>query len=303
MSQKDFYETLGVKKDASDAEIKSAYRKLAREWHPDVANGKPDAEKKFKEINEAYQILGNKEKRSQYDRFGHSAFSGGSQGGPHGDPFSGFGGGNGPFQWSYSTTGGSGGQGFEDPFDVFEQVFGFRGFGGERKGRSLQYTLVIDFLDAVKGFEDTVKVDSKKLKVKLPPGVRDGTQIKFVGHGENPGNGRPPGDLFLVVNIKPHPEFIRQGMDIISQKEISIAQASLGAKVPVKVVDPLNSIGTSEIKVNIPSGTQPESQIRLRGYGMPNPNGFGRGDHYLVIKVSIPKRLNKQQKKALEELF
>ncbi len=301
MSQKDLYQTLGVNKTASDAEIKSAYRKLAREWHPDVAKDKPDAEKKFKDINEAYQILGNKEKRAKYDQFGYAAFNGNAAGGAgyQGDPFSGFGG-NGPFQWSYSSSGGAG---FEDPFDIFEQVFGFRGFGGERKGRSLRYTLAIDFVDAVKGYEETINVDGKKLKVKLPQGVRDGTQIKFTGQGEAGTDGRAPGDLYLVVSIKPHPDFERQGMETISEKTISMAQAALGTKLQVKVVDPQSKTGISEITVNIPSGTQSGAQIRLRGYGMPNPNGFGRGDHYLIIKVEIPKKLNKQQKKALEELF
>lgn len=303
---KDYYKTLGVDKNASDAEIKSAYRKLAREYHPDVAKDKPDSEKKFKEINEAYQVLGNKEKRAKYDQFGSAAFEGGAQGGgPQGDPFSGFGGfggaGNGPFKWSYSTSGSD--AGFDDPFDIFEQVFGFRGFGGQRKGRSIQYALQIDFIDAIKGLEKTITVDGKKLKVKIPPGVRDGTQIKYTGQGQNPGNNIPPGDLYLVVSIKPHPEFIRQGMSIISEKEVSIAEAALGAKVPVKVIDPKAKNGTSEIKVTIPSGTQPDTQIRLRGYGMPNPNGFGRGDHYLIIKVQIPKKLNIDQKKALQDLF
>lgn len=300
MATKDFYDILGVKKNSSDAEIKSAYRKKAREWHPDVAKDKPEAEKKFKELNEAYQVLGNKEKRAQYDQFGSAAFNQGG-GASQGDPFSGFGGGNGPFQWSYSTSGGQAGA--EDPFDIFEQVFGFRGFGGERKGRSIQYSLEIDFVDSVKGFESTVSVEGKKLKVKLPQGVRDGAQVKFVGQGENPGNGRPPGDLYLIVSVKPHPELIRQGLNIISEQEISIAQASLGDKIEVLVVDPSSKTGTTKIKVNIPAGTQPDTQIRLRGYGMPNPNGFGRGDHYVIVKILIPKKLTKQQKKALEELF
>lgn len=297
----DFYDTLGVKKGASDSEIKSAYRKLAREWHPDVAKNKPDAEKKFKEINEAYQVLGNKEKRAKYDQFGHAAFN---QGGGYqqGDPFSGFGGfggQNGPFQWSYSTNG----QGFDDPFDIFEQVFGFRGFGGQKKGRSVHYNLAIDFVDAVKGFEDTINFEDKKLKVKLPAGVREGTQIKFAGHGEDPKDGRQPGDMILSVTIRPHPKFIREGMNIVTEQPISIAEAALGAKIPVEVVDPAAKKGTSEIKVTIPAGTQPDTHIRLRGYGMPNPTGFGRGDHYLIIKVEIPKKLNREQKKALEELF
>jgi len=299
----DYYKTLGVSKDASDAEIKSAYRKLAREWHPDVAKDKPNAEQKFKEINEAYQVLSDAQKRSQYDQFGKAGFQGGASGGAGFDPFSGFGsqGGSGPFQWSYQTSGGA--QGSEDPFDIFEQVFGFRGFGGQRKGRNLRYSLSIDFEDSIKGFEQTVSVDGHKLKVKLPPGVRPGTQVKFAGKGENPSKNLEPGDLFIVIDINPHSEFARQGEDIFSLQTINIAQASLGASVNVKTIDTKSATGFTEKKVKIPSGTQPATQIRLKGFGMPNPKGFGRGDHYITIKVEVPKKLTREQKQALENLW
>jgi len=181
---KDFYGVLGVKKGASESEIKSAYRKLAREWHPDVAKDKANAEAKFKEINEAYQVLGDSKKRSQYDQFGSAAFEGGAGGSQQGNPFSG----GGPFQWSQTS---SSQQGFEtDPFDIFEQVFGFRGFGGgSRRAHDVQYSLAIDFVDSVKGFEESISVDGHKLKVKLPPGIRDGTRVKFTGKGEQGRNG------------------------------------------------------------------------------------------------------------------
>lgn len=289
-----YYKTLGVSKDASADEIKRSYRKLAREWHPDVAKDKPDAEHKFKEINEAYQVLGDEQKRAQYDQFGSAAGAGGN---PFGQGF----GGNGPFQWSYSTSGA--GQGFEDPFDIFEQVFGFRGFGGKRKGHDLRYTLQVDFEDSIKGFEETVTVDGHKLKVKLPPGVRNGTQIRFAGKGESPGGDIPNGDLYIVISIKPHPDFARQGMDIFSVEEISMVQASLGDSIEIKVVDPKSASGFSDKKVKIPSGTQPGTQIRLRGFGMPSTGGLGRGDHYINIKVAIPKKLNRKQKQALKDLF
>lgn len=288
---KDFYEVLGVKKNASESEIKSAYRKLAREWHPDVAKDKTNAEAKFKEINEAYQILGDSKKRAQYDQFGSAAFEGGAS---QGNPFSG----GGPFQWSYSSSGDSGFEG--DPFDIFEQVFGFRGFGGSRKARDVQYSLAIDFVDSIKGFEESISVDGHKLKVKLPPGVRDGTRVKFSGKGEQGKSGLQNGDLYIVIQIKPHPEFGRQGIDIFSIQEITMAQAALGDTIPVKVVDPNSKTGFSEKKVKIPSGTQPGIQIRLRGQGMQNPNGMGRGDHYLSIKVVIPQKLTKEQKEALK---
>lgn len=306
---KDYYEILGISKDSTEDEIKKAYRKLAREWHPDVAKDKPEAEAKFKELNEAYQVLSNPQKRSQYDQFGASGFEGmggNGAGGSGFNPFEGFAGsGSGPFQWSYSTSGaqGQGQPGFDDPFDIFEQVFGFRGFGGQRRGRSVRYTLNLDFVDSVKGFEDTIEIDGKKLKIKLPPGVRDGTQVKFPDQGETPTDGRPPGDLYINIDINPHPEIARQGMDVFSVREISMAQAAVGDKVKVQVVDPSKDNGFDHINVKIPAGTQPGSQIRLKGYGMPNPNGFGRGDHYLTIKVEIPEKLTKNQKKALEEHF
>ncbi|OGC52409.1 hypothetical protein A2982_00980 [candidate division WWE3 bacterium RIFCSPLOWO2_01_FULL_39_13] len=303
----DYYEALGLSKGASLEDIKKAYRKLAREWHPDVAKDKPNAEQKFKEINEAYHILSDPQKKAQYDQFGHSAFQGGQQGGAGFNPFSGFGsqGQSGPFTWSYSTQGGGDSQyeDFGDPFDIFEQVFGYRGFGGTRKGRNIRYSLNIDFADSVKGMDETIKVDGHNLRVKVPPGVSDGTQIKFAGKGENPGRGVPAGDLYISINIKPSPNFGRQGRDTFSIQEISMAIAVLGGSINTAVVDPKSDTGFTTKKVKIPSGTQPGTQIRLRGQGMPIPNSLGRGDHYINIKVEIPKRLNRDQKRALEEYF
>lgn len=300
---KDYYDVLGVSKSASEAEVKGAYRRLAREWHPDVAKGKPDAEQKFKEINEAYQVLGDPQKRKQYDQLGHSAFAGGQGGGQGGFGFN-----QGPFTWTYTTTGGDAGEqggfeDFQDPFDIFEQVFGFRGYGGNHRGRNIRYTLAVDFVDAVKGFEETISVEGKKLKVKLPPGVREGTSVKFAGKGEDLGDGTLPGDLYISIQIKPHPEIARRGADTFAIQEISMAETALGGLIPVKVVDPKSHTGFTEKKVKIPSGTQPGTQIRIKGQGMPNPGGLGRGDHYITIKVNIPKRLSRDQKKALEENF
>lgn len=304
----DYYKILGVNKTATEAEIKSAYRKLAREWHPDVAKEKPNAEAKFKEINEAYQVLSDKQKRSQYDQFGHAAFGkganpnsgqgfGGGFGGAGFDPFS-----QGGFHWSSNGTHGD--FGGVDPFDIFEQVFGFRGFGGSRKARSYSYEMQIDFEDSVKGFEKTIEVNGKKLKVKVPPGIDSGTQIKYEGHGEKPTReGMLPGDLFVVIHVKPHKDIEREGYNTFSDQTISIAEAALGAKIEINVVDPKSDTGFSAKSLKIPEGTQPNTQFRLRGYGMPHPKGYGRGDHYVVIKVEIPKKLNKEQKKALKDLF
>lgn len=302
---KDYYDILGVDKSASDAEIKKAYRKLAREWHPDVAKSKPDAERRFKEINEAYQVLSDPQKKAQYNQFGKAAFSKAEAQDGGFNPFTGFSQkGGGPFTWTYSTSS-SQGAGFEnfDPFDIFEQVFGFRGFNAQRRGRNVRYVLDIDFVDAVKGFNETIKVGGNKLKIKTPSGVRDGTQIKFAGKGESFGNNTEPGDLYVIIRIKPNREFARQGDDIFTVKEISLAQATLGDKIKMKVVDPKSSSGFSNVTMKIPPGTQFGTQFRLRGKGMPRMRGFGRGDHFVTVKVNIPKRLNKQQKEALKTLF
>ena len=298
----DYYSILGVGKTATEAEIKSAYRKLAREWHPDVAKDKPNAAEKFKEINEAYQVLGDKEKRKQYDQFGSSAFNKGggfNQNGAYGaGGFNPFGGG---FQWS---TGGSGEYENIDPFDIFEQVFGFRGFGGgARRGRSVRYNLTISFEDSIKGYEETLNVDGRKLKIKLPPGVAEGTQVKFEGMGEKSPDGNHAGDLYIVISIAHSKDFERQGYDIFSTHNISFSTAALGGKAKIKVVDPKSDTGFTEKDLKIPEGTQSETQFRLKGFGMQHPKGYGRGDHYVTIKVEVPKKLNKQQKQALKELF
>jgi DnaJ-class molecular chaperone len=300
----DYYKTLGVNKSATEAEIKSAYRKLAREWHPDVAKEKPNAEAKFKEINEAYQVLSDKQKRSQYDQFGHAAFGKGSN---HNTGSQGFAGGFDPFSgggFHWSTNGAQGDFGNIDPFDIFEQVFGFRGFGGQRKARSYSYEIQINFEDSIKGFEKTIDINGKKLKVKIPPGVDSGTQIKYEGHGEKPSrDGMLPGDLYVIIHVKPHKEMQREGFNTFGEQTISIAEAALGTKIDIKTVDPKSETGFSTKQLKIPEGTQPNTQFRLRGYGMPHPKGYGRGDHYVLIKVEIPKKLNKEQKQALKELF
>jgi len=307
---KDFYKTLGLNKGASDQEIKSAYRKLARKWHPDVASDKAEAESKFKEVNEAYQVLSDPQKKGQYDQFGTTDF-GGAAGGPGHDPFSGFsnqGGGFGPFKWSYSSKGpaGANGSGFEgvDPFDVFEQVFGFRGFGGQRKGRDLKYVLNIDFEDSIKGVDNQIKVNGHKLKINLPPGVQDGTQVRFTGKGENPGGNIQAGDLYIVIEIKPSRKLTRQGADIFSVQDISMKQAVLGDTVDIEIVDPDTNSGYSTVKMKIPKGTQPNTKFKLKSKGMPiTRNKNTRGDHYVQVNVVIPKKVSRDQRESIENLF
>lgn len=309
MAKKDFYEILGVSRNATQDEIKKAYKKLAKENHPDV-NKSGDAETRFKEINEAYQVLSDSQKRAAYDRFGHGAFD--QSAGPQGfGGFGGFGQGQqrsgqwGPFTYTYTTSGEPGGfdfGDFADPFDIFEEVFGFRGFGGRApRGRDLHYSITVEFMDAIKGLEQTVSLGGKKIKIKIPQGIRDGARLKFAGEGEAGPEGTPPGDLYLTVRIQPHPIFKRLGDDIVVEAEISFTQAALGDTIEVPAIDPSSPNGQTRVKLKIPAGTQSGTSFRLKGKGVPRLRGWGRGDEYVKVNVKIPEKLSRSQKKILEE--
>ncbi len=278
---KDYYEILGVSKNATQKEIKSAYRKLALKWHPD-RNKEPDAEKKFKEINQAYGVLSDEKKRQMYDQMGHQTYtSGGARaaGGP--------GGGQGPFGGQYYYTN-MGGQGFDfdfggmDPFDIFEQFFGARSpYGSQRQPRSV-YQMNLSFDDAVKGVTKTTVINGKEHKIKVPAGVDTGSRIRF-------------SEFDVVVEVRPDPHFKRQGQDIITEHEISFPQAALGDVVKIKTID-------DEVKLKIKPGTQSGTTVRLREKGMPYPNSKKRGDHYVVYKIVIPTKLSGKAKQLIEEL-
>ena len=291
---KDYYEVLGINKGVSAAEVKKAYKRLAKKHHPDVDKS-AGANEKFKEINEAYQVLSDSKKKAAYDQFGHAAFG-------QGQGFGGFGGAGaqsarwGPFTYTYTTAGGAPGFGdFSDPFSIFEQVFGSRGFGRQpRKGRNLRYSIVINFMEAIKGLTQEVSLNGKKLKVKIPAGIRDGAEIKFSGEGEKGPRGLPSGDLYLMIRVRPHPTFTRIDDDIYILKEISFVQAALGDTVEVATVE-------KPVKLKIPAGTQSGTQFRLRGKGVPHLRGRGKGDQYVRVRVNIPKKLSRKQKKLLEE--
>jgi DnaJ-class molecular chaperone len=288
-AKSDYYDILGVSKGASAEEIKKAYRKQALEWHPDRhKDDKEAAERRFKEINEAYQILSDREKRSAYDQFGHSAFSpGGMQGGFGGAGPFGQTGRYGPFTYTYTTTGGDGGgnpfAGFDfgDPFEIFEQFFG----GGSpfRQARQIpRYSITIDFMEAVKGVTKEVRVGGKKRKIKIPAGVDEGSRINF-------------GDFMLSINIRPHKLFERDGQDIYVRVEIPFSLATLGGEIKVPTVE-------KEVKIRIRPGTQSGTMIRLRDQGVGSPNGRGRGDEYVRINVTVPDKPSKEQKKIIEEM-
>lgn len=279
MAEADYYSILGVSKSATDQEIKSAYRKQALKYHPD-RNKTKEAEEKFKEVTKAYEVLSDSQKRQTYDQYGSAAFdqNGGAAGGPFGG---GFGGQNGPFTYSYSTGGNAGGFDFgTDPFEIFEQFFGGASPFG-RAARRPVYSIRIDFMDAVKGVTKKVDIDGKTTTIKIPAGVDNGSRIRFK-------------DYDVVTEVSPSNTFMRQGYDIVTDEEISFPQAAMGVEKEIETID-------GRVTVRIPAGTQPQALIRLKGKGVQHVQGSGRGDHYLRIKIVVPKNLTAHQKELLKE--
>lgn len=283
MSKRDYYEILGISKGSSDTDIKTAYRKLALKYHPD-RNKEPDAEEKFKEINEAYEVLSNSQKRQAYDQFGHNAF----------DPsLGGFGGHTytnqqGPFTYTWSSGGNQNPfgadfdfGGFSNPFDIFEQFFG-GGFNQGRQKRRPQYKISITFLESAHGVEKEVSLDGKTKKIKIPAGIADGQQIQF-------------DDFILYVDVKSDPTFNRDGNDVYVTKTITVKQAALGDELSVPTLD-------KPLKIKVKAGTQPNTLIRLRGEGVKDVHGRGRGDLYIRLLVQIPTQLSRDQQNLLREI-
>ena len=283
-TDRDYYEILGVSKTATDAELKRAYRKQALEWHPD-RNKSKEAESKFKEVNEAYEVLSTAEKRQAYDQYGHQAFAQGGMGNaaggqnPIGGGFS-----QGPFSYSYTTSGNMGDMGFDfggfsDPFEIFEQFFGGR---VRRAPRKPVYQLQVDFMDAVNGGMKEVEIDGKRKTIKIPAGVDEGNRIRF-------------DDFDILISVRLDKKFRREGDDIFIDVPITFADAALGTVIDVPTI-------SGELKLNIRSGVQPNTLMRLRGKGVPHVRGSGRGDQYVRLIVQVPTRLNHKQKELLEQL-
>ncbi len=306
-NKKDYYDILGVSKTSSESDIKQAYRKLAREHHPDMVKDgdKNKAEERFKEINEAYQILSDPQKRKMYDQFGHAGMGNNGAGG-----FGGFGGQNGaggnwgPFSYSYSSGAANSGFGDVDPFDVFEEFFGFRGYGGNRqprKGKNLYYEMYVPFVDAVVGAEKNVKIEGGEVKVRIPAGIRDGNEMRFTGKGMAGPNGVPNGDLFITFRVEMPKEFERYDDNLLNTIEIDFVQAALGDVVEVNIVDSKSSTGIGKGNLKIPAGTQSGVSFRLKDKGMPRLGGKGNGDVVVQVFVKIPTKLSKKQKELLEQ--
>ncbi len=325
---RDYYDILGVSKNATDKEIKRAYRRLARQYHPDVNPGNKEAEAKFKEISEAYHVLSNPELRKKYDLFGHQSFQGRSdfsQGWGGGFRFEGF-----DFDQFRSATGFGGFEGFGN---LFEEILGQQRTSSTQRTRATrgadsQYTLEISLEEAVRGTTREVMVPSeqecpecqgsglwrgqmrqfcphcqgqgyrtetKRLTVKIPPGVKDGSRIRVAGKGRSGRFGGPAGDFYIVTQLRPHPLFRREEDDLHSHITLSIAEAALGGKVEVPTID-------GPITMTIPPGTQGGQKFRLRGKGVPHLKGGGRGDHYVTVSISIPKNLDQRSIELIREL-
>lgn len=347
----DFYEVLSVSRDASDQELKTAYRKLAMQYHPDRNPDDPMAEEKFKECSEAYQVLSDPEKRAAYDRYGHAAFNGGGPG-AGGNPFAG------------------GAQGLGDIFgDLFGEMFNMGGGGGRKasrvqRGRDLRYDMTLEFEEAVFGKEKEITirrmetcVDCKgtgaargkapvtctqcggrgqqrfqqgffsvartcsvcggtgtlivdpcqtcrgetrvqkehSILVKVPAGVEQDTRIRYQGEGEAGKFAGPAGDLYVVLNVKAHKFFERDGDDLHCMMPISFPQAALGTELEIQTLE-----GPATIKV--PEGTQSGKEFKLKGKGVPHLNSHGKGDLIVEIRVQTPGRLSKAQKELLRQL-
>jgi molecular chaperone DnaJ len=344
LSKRDYYEVLGLDKDSSADDVKKAYRKLARQYHPDV-NKAADAETKFKEVKEAYDVLSDSQKKAHYDRFGHT------------DPNQGFGGGGGAADFG----------GFGDIFDMF-----FGGGGGRRnpnapqRGADLQYAMHIEFKEAVFGKETDIEIPRtetcdichgsgakpgtktetcatckgsgqeeqiqntpfgrivnrrvcsrchgqgkiiketcqscrgagkvkkrRKIHVNIPAGVDDGAQLRVTGEGEPGTKGGPPGDLYIVLRVKEHEFFEREGNDIYCEVPLTFTQAALGDEIEVPTL-------TGKVKLKIPAGTQTHTFFRIKGKGVPHLRGYGQGDQHVKVVIVTPTKINDEQRELLE---
>lgn len=294
MTKRDYYEVLGVKKDASDDEIKKAYRKLAIKYHPDKNPGDKEAEAKFKEAAEANEVLSDKQKRARYDQFGHAGVGGGAGGNP-------FGGGN-PFaEYTQNGNFNFNGQSFNFDFggggldDILGSIFGFGG-GQRRPRRGADYrtSTTVSFEDAIFGTTKQVTANGKSIKIKVPAGIDDGMSIRLAGKGGEAPEGGTKGDLYIQIRVKPHKHLTREGAIILSEEHVSMVDAALGTEIDVETVD-----GTITMKV--PAGTQSGTPFKLSGHGVPMRIDGDRGPHIVTVIVDTPKNLSKKQKELLKE--
>jgi curved DNA-binding protein len=296
VGSRDPYEVLGVPRDASDEDIRAAYRRLARRYHPDV-NKEPGAEDRFKEISEAYETLRDPERREQYDRYGAAGAPGG--GGPGRGTGPGPDAGPGGFGGGFATGGGFDdvdlGFGGGDFGDIFGGLFGDRrgrrGFGGgfSTRGEDQEAVLELSLREAAQGGRRRLSLDGAEFEVDIPPGVRDGQRIRLAGQGGGGVGGGPSGDLFLRVRIRSDPRFRVEGSDVYTDLPVTPWEAALGATVEVETLD-----GTAQVRV--PPGSSSGRRLRLRG------EGLGDGDLYAVVQIRVPPRLTSRERELFEQL-
>jgi curved DNA-binding protein len=300
---RDYYQTLGVSKSATQDEIKSAFRKLARKYHPDTAQDKKSAEEKFKEINEAYEVLSDPAKRKKYDEYGAN-WQGGFQPPPGGG-------------YSWEGPGGPAGEGFEFHFggtgfsDFFEQLFGARrgrgrGFAGHdfgempMQGQDVEADILVTLEEALNGstrqisFRRGASGRIQTYTVKIPKGVREGQRIRLAGLGESRGGGGQAGDLYLRVKLEKRPDFEVQGSDLFYDLEIPAWQAVLGGDVEIPTLD-------GRAKLHVPPGSQNGQKFRLSGRGLPRKEG-GRGNFYAVLRATLPREVDSQERELWKQI-
>jgi curved DNA-binding protein len=301
--ERDLYKLLGVSRDADAETLRKAYRKLARRYHPDVNPGDKAAEDRFKEISEAYDVLSDPTKRRNYDEFGEISLQGGFDAEQARRAREAFGARFGGGPETEFRTYGAGGEAFE--FGDLDDLLGRFGFGGRGRGGAagraaglrgsdVEATLELDFLEAVRGGEKRItlqlagedgRMRTETITVRIPPGVSDGGRIRLRGKGAPGLGGGPPGDLWAVVRIGPHPFFRREGRDVSLDVPVTVAEAIRGARIEVPTLD-------GRATVTVPPGTDSGRKLRLRGKGVPDPSGGPSGDLYVVIQIRVPKQLD-----------
>ncbi|TXF90160.1 J domain-containing protein [Neolewinella aurantiaca] len=293
----DYYKTLGIDKSADAKAIKKAFRKLARKYHPDVNPGDKVAERKFKEINEANEVLSDPEKRKKYDKYGkdweHAEAYERAGGRAGGNPFGGGG-------YTY-TSGGAGGADFSD---FFSQMFGGAGggasFGGRQrrtsfKGQDIEASLTVNFTDILEDNKQVITVGDKQLRVTIPAGVDDGQTLRLRGQGSPGQGGGPAGDLYITFRVTTPPEYDRKGADLYKTQDVPLATMVLGGKVMVQTP-------TGAVNVPIPELSQNGKRIRLKGKGLPKYKASGSGDLYLDLLAQLPTSLTNEQRELFKKL-
>ena len=307
MAERDYYEILGVARDATPDAIKKAYRGLARKYHPDVNPGDKSAEGRFKEVQSAYDILSDQQKRTLYDRHGRGAFEGMAASGPRGNAT----------EWAsrfgepgfenidlsdlIGSFGGAGRGEEAGNASIFEDLMGrVRGGrpGRQRGGRMLEAHLNIPFLTAVKGGQTTIEVQrsngkTESLVVKIPPGIDTGAKLRLKGQGEPGSKGAPAGDLTIVIEVEPHPYYKREGQNLQVEVPISVAEAISGAKIDVPTVEGMKSL-------TIPPGSSSGLRLRLKGQGIPAAAGKPVGDLFVLLKIVVPKNIDADSRRLIE---